>query len=103
MKRKRRIKQKIVKKKQIEIEFSGGKAGDKKKFDFKKELGKELSDEYKTEKQKREEEEQQRLEEERKRLDEEQKKQDKRKKQVLTFVATEKWIDQLGNRLQINS
>ena len=28
---------------------------------------------------------------------------DKTKKQVLTFVATEKWIDQLGNRLQINS
>ena len=28
---------------------------------------------------------------------------DKGKKQVLSFVATEKWIDQLGNRLQINS
>ena len=28
---------------------------------------------------------------------------DKRKKQVLPFIATEKWIDQLGNRLQINS
>ena len=28
---------------------------------------------------------------------------DKSKKQVLPFVATEKWIDQLGNRLQINS
>ena len=28
---------------------------------------------------------------------------DKLKKQVLPFVATEKWIDQLGNRLQINS
>ena len=28
---------------------------------------------------------------------------DKTKKQVLPFVATEKWIDQLGNRLQINS
>ena len=28
---------------------------------------------------------------------------DKGKKQVLPFVATEKWIDQLGNRLQINS
>ena len=27
---------------------------------------------------------------------------DKRKKQVLPFVATEKWIGQLGNRLQIN-
>ena len=27
---------------------------------------------------------------------------DKSKKQVLPFVATEKWIDQLGNRLQIN-
>ena len=27
---------------------------------------------------------------------------DKGKKQVLPFVATEKWIDQLGNRLQIN-
>ena len=28
---------------------------------------------------------------------------DKMKKQVLPFIATEKWIDQLGNRLQINS
>ncbi len=28
---------------------------------------------------------------------------DKIKKQVLPFIATEKWIDQLGNRLQINS
>ena len=28
---------------------------------------------------------------------------DKSKKQVLPFVATEKWIDQLGNRLEINS
>ena len=28
---------------------------------------------------------------------------DKSKKQVLPFVATEKWINQLGNRLQINS
>ena len=28
---------------------------------------------------------------------------DKSKKQVLPFVATEKWIHQLGNRLQINS
>ena len=28
---------------------------------------------------------------------------DKRKKQYLPFIATEKWIDQLGNRLQINS
>ena len=27
---------------------------------------------------------------------------DKSKKQVLQFVATEKWIGQLGNRLQIN-
>ena len=27
---------------------------------------------------------------------------DKAKKQVLPFVATEKWISQLGNRLQIN-
>ena len=27
----------------------------------------------------------------------------KSKKQLLPFVATEKWIDQLGNRLQINS
>ena len=27
---------------------------------------------------------------------------DKIKKQVLPFIATEKWIDQLGNRLQIN-
>ena len=28
---------------------------------------------------------------------------DKIKKQVLPFIATEKWIDQLGDRLQINS
>ena len=28
---------------------------------------------------------------------------DKIKKQVLPFIATEKWIDQLGNRLKINS
>ena len=28
---------------------------------------------------------------------------DKIKKQVFPFIATEKWIDQLGNRLQINS
>ena len=28
---------------------------------------------------------------------------DKRKKNFLPFVATEKWIDQLGNRLKINS
>ena len=28
---------------------------------------------------------------------------DKRKKQYLPFIATEKWINQLGNRLQINS
>ena len=27
---------------------------------------------------------------------------DKDKKQVLSFVATEKWIGQLGKRLQIN-
>ena len=27
---------------------------------------------------------------------------DKRKKQYLPFIATKKWIDQLGNRLQIN-
>ena len=27
---------------------------------------------------------------------------DKSKKQLLPFVATEKWIGQLGNRLQIN-
>ena len=27
---------------------------------------------------------------------------DKGKKPVLPFVATEKWISQLGNRLQIN-
>ena len=27
---------------------------------------------------------------------------DKSKKQVLPFVATEKWINQLGSRLQIN-
>ena len=28
---------------------------------------------------------------------------DKRKKQYIPFIATEKWIDQLGNRLQVNS
>ena len=28
---------------------------------------------------------------------------DRGKKQVLPFIATERWIDQLGNRLQINS
>ena len=28
---------------------------------------------------------------------------DKSKKQFLPFVATEKWIGQLGNRLEINS
>jgi hypothetical protein len=28
---------------------------------------------------------------------------DKIKKQFLPFIATERWIDQLGNRLQINS
>ena len=28
---------------------------------------------------------------------------DKSKKQVLPFVATEKWIGQLGNRLEIKS
>ena len=28
---------------------------------------------------------------------------DKSKKQVLQFVATEKWVGQLGNRLEINS
>ena len=28
---------------------------------------------------------------------------DKGKKQFLPFVATEKWIDQLGNRLKTNS
>ncbi len=28
---------------------------------------------------------------------------DKIKKQFLPYIATEKWIDQLGNRLQINS
>ncbi len=27
----------------------------------------------------------------------------KKEKQYLPFIATEKWIDQLGNRLQINS
>lgn len=27
----------------------------------------------------------------------------KEKKQYLPFIATEKWIDQLGKRLQINS
>ena len=26
----------------------------------------------------------------------------KRKKQILPFIATERWINQLGNRLQIN-
>ena len=26
----------------------------------------------------------------------------KREKQFLPFIATEKWIDQLGNRLKIN-
>ena len=30
-------------------------------------------------------------------------KKDKIKEKVLPFIATEKWIDQLGNRLQINS
>ena len=28
---------------------------------------------------------------------------DKKKKQFLPFIATEKWINQLGKRLQINS
>ena len=28
---------------------------------------------------------------------------DKRKKQVLPYIATDKWINQLGDRLQINS
>ncbi len=28
---------------------------------------------------------------------------DKRKKQYLPFIYTEKWVEQLGNRLQINS
>ena len=28
---------------------------------------------------------------------------DKIKKQSLPFIATDRWIDQLGNRLQINS
>ena len=28
---------------------------------------------------------------------------DKRKKQFLPYISTEKWINQLGNRLQINS
>ncbi len=27
----------------------------------------------------------------------------KKEKQYVPFIATEKWIDQLGNRLQINS
>ena len=27
---------------------------------------------------------------------------DKRKKQFLPFIATDKWIEQLGNRLQIS-
>tara|TARA_B100000927_G_scaffold171879_1_gene138597 strand:- start:785 stop:955 length:171 start_codon:yes stop_codon:yes gene_type:complete len=30
-------------------------------------------------------------------------KKDKVKKQVFPFIATERWIDQLGNRLKINS
>ena len=37
-----------IKKKQIETEFSGGKAGDKKKFDFKRELAKEVPNQYKS-------------------------------------------------------
>ena len=28
---------------------------------------------------------------------------DKKKKQFLPFIATEKWVDQLGNRLKMNS
>ena len=28
---------------------------------------------------------------------------DNRKKPYIPYIATEKWIDQLGNRLQINS
>ena len=28
---------------------------------------------------------------------------DTRKKQILPYIATEKWINQLGDRLQINS
>ncbi len=28
---------------------------------------------------------------------------DKKKRQFLPFIATEKWISQLGNRLKINS
>ena len=28
---------------------------------------------------------------------------DKKKKKFLPFIATEKWINQLGDRLQINS
>ena len=28
---------------------------------------------------------------------------DKRKKQLLPYIATEKWISQLGDRLQTNS
>ena len=28
---------------------------------------------------------------------------DKSKKQILPFIATERWIGQLGNRLEINS
>ena len=28
---------------------------------------------------------------------------DKRKKKFLPYIATEKWINQLGNRLQINT
>ena len=28
---------------------------------------------------------------------------DKKKKQFLPFIATEKWVDQLGNRLKLNS
>ena len=42
-----------IKKKQIEIEFSGGKAGDKKKFDFKRELGKEVPEQYQSQEQQR--------------------------------------------------
>ena len=40
-----------IKKKQIEIEFSGGKAGDKKKFDFKREMGKQVPEQYQSEEQ----------------------------------------------------
>ena len=28
---------------------------------------------------------------------------DKKKKQFLPFIATQKWVDQLGNRLKMNS